>query len=402
MGKLVLLWLAAIYILNADSLPIHPDLPVKSSELDRLSSLEGKLSRSASDMMKGLHGAEATTDAGPSRRLGEGRSGAGRGAGGTAAERVAQKARLQAELEATEASIHQMEAGAGSLLVRDQKIGQMAMYKAVAAEQRREARSYKTADKATKELLAERTRQAAWAKHMDASLQQVESHAALESNFDQQALQIENGMTSHSRAGTQRSSIKLPFKELKHSEKTSSNIKSQLGELESRARQMRHEIEQATPSKTKVSLGESPESVQSLKSQLKDAQATKQMLERNAMHVVRLQHRQEHEKIRKTVSKMRTDFSNKAPVQLNQVQSELQTEEQKDRQLREHSHKNLRWMEQVTAHVQQGASHQFAEFNSILESSHSTRHKADKQLTDLEAMMTALKTKRSLRLQGEV
>jgi hypothetical protein len=194
--------------------------------------------------------------------------------------------------------------------------------------------------------------------------------------------------------------LQLPPKELAHSEKSSTKIKSQLGEIESSARQIRSELNAA--SRPATTLGESPDTLQHLHSQLKDAEATKQMLERSAMGVVNTEHQQEHEKIQKNLSEMRTDFTSSASVDFAQVKSELRTEHQEDTQLQQRTHKNLRWMEQVTAHVQQGAAHQFAEFNSILESSHSTRHKADQQVTNLEAMMTALKTKRSQRLQGEV
>ena len=55
-----------------------------------------------------------------------------------------------------------------------------------------------------------------------------------------------------------------------------------------------------------------------LHSQLKDAEATKQMLEQSAMGVVNTEHQQEHAKIQKKLSEMRTDFTSSAPVRLKQ------------------------------------------------------------------------------------
>lgn len=402
MGKLALVLLLAIYVVNADTTSSEVT-PLGASELGHLSALESRLSRSAAGMMKGLLGADAVTnDASPARRLGEGRVEAGRGTG-QSAERSAQKVALRTKLQAVEASIHQMEAGAGTVLGRDKQIGQMAMRKAVTAEQRRETTATKGSATDSEQLLNERSKQGKWIKHVDTALQQVESEATEETIFDRKALSIENKMQQNQRS-TGQPDVRLPTKELAHSEKFSTKIKSQLGEIENKAQEMRSELTAASRPAT-TSLGESPEkddTLAHLHSQLKDAEATKQMLEQSAMGVVNTEHQQEHAKIQKKLSEMRTDFTSSAPVDFAQVKSELRTEHQKDAQLQQHTHKNLRWMEQVTAHVQQGAAHQFAEFNSILESSHSTRHKADQQVTDLEAMMTALKTKRSQRLQGEV
>jgi len=398
MGKLALVLLLAVYVVNADTTSSEVT-PLETSELGHLSALESQLSRSAAGMMKGLLGADAATnDASPARRLGEGRVEAGRGTG-QSAERSAQKVALRAKLHAVEASIHQMEAGAGTVLGRDKQIGKMAMRKTVATEQRREATATRGSAADSEQLFNERSTQGKWIKQVDTALQQVESEATEETNFDSKALNIENKMQQKKHSAGQ-PDLKLPPKELAHSEKSSTKIKSQLGEIESSARQMRSELNAA--SRPATTLGESPDTLQHLHSQLKDAEATKQMLERSAMGVVNTEHQQEHAKIQKKLSEMRTDFTSSAPVDFAQVKSELRTEHQEDTQLQQRTHKNLRWMEQVTAHVQQGAAHQFAEFNSILESSHSTRHKADQQVTDLEAMMTALKTKRSQRLQGEV
>jgi len=400
MGKLALVLLLAVYVVNADTTSSEVT-PLETSELGHLSALESRLSRSAAGMMKGLLGADAATnDASPARRLGEGRVEAGRGTG-QSAERSAQKVALRAKLHAVEASIHQMEAGAGTVLGRDKQIGKMAMRKTVVAEQRREATATRGSAADSEQLFNERSTQGKWIKQVDTALQQVESEATEETNFDRKALNIENNMQQKKHSAGQ-PDLKLPPKELAHSEKSSTKIKSQLGEIESSARQMRSELNAASRPASTASLGESPDTLQHLHSQLKDAEATKQMLERSAMGVVNTEHQQEHAKIQKKLSEMRTDFTSSAPVDFAQVKSELRTEHQEDTQLQQRTHKNLRWMEQVTAHVQQGAAHQFAEFNSILESSHSTRHKADQQVTDLEAMMTALKTKRSQRLQGEV
>ena len=144
MGKLALVLLLAIYVVNADTTSSEVT-PLGASELGHLSALESRLSRSAAGMMKvctlplsvfpilsnahqGLLGADAVTnDASPARRLGEGRVEAGRGTGdfgpndrpsvhravtvlaGQSAERSAQKVALRAKLQAVEASIHQME-----------------------------------------------------------------------------------------------------------------------------------------------------------------------------------------------------------------------------------------------------------------------------------------------------
>jgi len=399
MGKLALVWLVAIYVLNADTMSSEVT-PLEASDLGHLSSLESRLSRSAAGMMKGLLGADAaTSDATPARRLGEGRVETGRGTG-QSAQRSAQKATLRAKLYAVEVSIHQMEAGAGTVLGRDTQIGQMAMRKAVAVEQRREVEATGSSATDSEQLLDERREQGAWVKHMDNALQQVESDATEETQFDRQALTIENSMQQNTHPTSQMNGG-LASKELAHSRKSSTNIKSQLGEIKTAVREMRHELTASSHFATRT-LGESPDSLEHLQTQLKDAEATKQMLEQSAMDVVNREHALEHAKIQKKTSAMRSDFSSSAPVDFDQVQSELRTERQDDNQLHERTHTNLRWMEQVTAHVQQGAAHQFAEFNSILESSHSTRHKADKQVTDLEAMMTALKKRRSQRLQGEV
>ena len=98
MGKLALVLLLAVYVVNADTTSSEVT-PLETSELGDLSSLESRLSRSAAGMMKvrtlllsvfsflrnvhqGLLGADAATnDASPARRLGEGRVEAGRGTG---------------------------------------------------------------------------------------------------------------------------------------------------------------------------------------------------------------------------------------------------------------------------------------------------------------------------------
>lgn len=402
MKKWALLWLLAIYVLNADSLPIeHAELSIESSDMNQLSALEGKLSRSADDMMKGLLGADASTKNVP-QSLGEGRRG-WRRVKGKSADQVAQKASLREELSSVESSVHRMEAGAGRVLGRDKRIGHLAMHKAVDAEQRREHVSRDKAAADTQHLMKERTQQATWVQHMSTALKQVETEADTESKYDDQAIHIENRFQNKHDAVAP---VELPHKELIQSEQAASSIQLQLDKLRKGARDMERELgaslRPTTSSVAQHSLGEAGDSITELKRQLTEAQATKKMLEAGAMDVIGQQHQQDRHKIAHKVSRMSTTFSNQMPLKLSQLESQLKTERQDEEQLHAQSHKNLRWMERVTAHVQQGASHQFAEFNSILESSHSTRNKADKKLTSLEAMMIALKTKRSLRLQGEV
>merc|ERR1711865_784839 len=132
-----------------------------------------------------------------------------------------------------------------------------------------------------------RSTQGKWIKQVDTALQQVESEATDETNFDSKALNIENKMQQKKHSAGQ-PDLKLPPKELAHSEKSSTKIKSQLGEIESSARQMRSELNAA--SRPATTLGESPDTLQHLHSQLKDAEATKQMLERSAMGVVNTEH----------------------------------------------------------------------------------------------------------------
>jgi len=302
-----------------------------------------------------------------------------------------------------ESSVHRMEAGAGRVLGRDKRIGHLAMRKAVDAEQRREHDSQDKAAADTQQLMKERTQQATWVQHMGTALKQVEAEADTESKYEDQALHIENRFQNTHTAVVP---VELPHKELLQSEQAASSMQLQLDKLRKGARDMERELgasmRPSVPAQHTARLGEAGDSVTELKRQLTEAQATKKMLEAGAMDVIAQQHQQERQEIAHKVSTMSTTFSNQMPVKLPQLESELKTERQDEEQLRAQSHKNLRWMERVAAHVQQGAAHQFAEFNSILESSHSTRNKADKKLTDLEAMMTALKTKRSLRLQGEV
>jgi len=403
MKKWALLWLLAIYVLNADSLPIeHAELSIESSDMNQLSALEGKLSRSAADMMKGLLGADASTK-NVAKSLGEGRRG-WRRVKGKSADRVAQKASLREELSSVESSMHRMEAGAGRVLGRDKRIGHLAMRKAVDAEQRREHFSRDKAAADTQHLMKERTQQATWVQHMSTALKQVETEADTESKYDDQAIHIENRFQNKHVAVAP---VELPHKELIQSEQAASSTQLQLDKLRKGARNMERELGASLrPTTSSVpaqhSLGEAGDSITELKRQLTEAHATKKMLEAGGMDVIGQQHQQERHKIAHKVSGMSTTFSNQMPVKLSQLESQLKTERQDEEQLHAQSHKNLRWMERVTAHVQQEASHQFAEFNSILEASHSTRNKADKKLTSLEAMMIALKTKRSLRLQGEV
>merc|ERR1711934_173943 len=376
-GEALVLYLVLAGCLVAVALPMPlPDgqVSVPRSEVRSLERLESTATRTAAHITQGLEAADSVPVAKP-RRMGESRGTSDqertqyeRYMHGTLgvhqkADVKAKAALLREEIAATQDSVRSLEAAAETVLQRDKRVHKAARNIAVASEKRREKQSDILSQHKARQRGFDEGAASDWQRHEAKRLGEVAHGAAKAYYTEGEALAEELKSKTHQM-----------FSEATQLEKT-----------------LEHPERLGEPGVTSNTLAK-------LQRELDDARETKKMLLRDAQSVLQSQQNKENTEMEKTLVGLRqrhhSDAKRRAEKHVEQERSKTHDTEVK-------SHAKIKQMEHVTAQLMENSKHQFAEFSEILDSSHSTKRHADQKLTDLEAMMIALKTSRSLRLQDD-
>jgi len=407
-GEALVLYLVLAGCLVAVALPMPlPDgqVSVPRSEVRSLERLESTATRTAAHITQGLEAADSVPVAKP-RRMGESRGTSDqertqyeRYMHGTLgvhqnADVKAKAALLREEIAATQDSVRSLEAAAETVLQRDKRVHKAARNIAVASEKRREKQSDILSQHKARQRGFEEGAAADWQRHEAKRLGEVAHGAAKAYYTEGEALALERKM-QRSQGKQAGPTINIPAKLLSAEESTAEELKSKTHQMFSEATQLEKTLEHperlGEPGVTSNTLAK-------LQRELDDARETKKMLLRDAQSVLQSQQNKENTEMEKTLVGLRqrhhSDAKRRAEKQVEQERSKTHDTEVK-------SHAKIKQMEHVTAQLMENSKHQFAEFSEILDSSHSTKRHADQKLTDLEAMMIALKTSRSLRLQDD-
>merc|ERR1712224_1134496 len=111
----------------------------------------------------------------------------------------------------------------------------------------------------------------------------------------------------------------------------------------------------------------------------KQAKETQQMFVRDARLALRNQQAHENKALDHTLVEMRErDSTRKDKLAAKRYRAATKN-----------AHTKIKQMQAATDKLVKDSKHQFAEFSDILESSHTTKSKADAKLTDLDAMLIA-------------
>jgi hypothetical protein len=400
----IALWLATVVVLSGiDALPI-PDaqLSVERSDLRDLKHIEAAATRTAQSLSQELHAADHV--AGGLSRLGDGRGSSDEdqaeyqrrlhGAQISHNKKHAkdEAALLREELASTQASVRSLEAAAETTLQRDKRVGAVAMNMAVASEHRRENEADAAQKRMTGQLRSAKTATALWKGKESRKLDKVVFNVDKEYKRESDALKVERRM-HRSDVNNLDSTLNMPSKQVESDKAVARQLESRLGQLRSSALSLKESLDQTQK------LGEPKQvdssSLDQLRAELQDAQATRKMLLQDAQTTMEAQQSRETRSIQDKLVAMRLKHVKSENEDLGQ---QISIERSKSQKLQVHTHQKIREMEAVTEQIQKDSAHQFAEFSEILESSHHTKKQADNKLTNLEAMMTALKTSRTMRL----
>eukprot|EP00658_Telonema_sp_P-2_P005640 TRINITY_DN1211_c0_g1_i1.p1 TRINITY_DN1211_c0_g1~~TRINITY_DN1211_c0_g1_i1.p1 ORF type:complete len:433 (+),score=93.43 TRINITY_DN1211_c0_g1_i1:55-1353(+) len=381
---LTLLVLAQAWV-GLEALPVpqsHGEVLVPRQDVRHLEQIESDAWKNAGELVQSIKGAvtrrsrdtSQRDDLGQARRLsddvreqyerhlhGDVRPGHQK------ADDEGRKELLREQIHATESSTRHLEAAATWRARREAKVGRSARDIALSAEKRREHHELEEAT--------------AWMQRERSSLDQIASRASEGEAEQRNALAVDKHMMEGPPADPA-ATVRLPDGVAQQSKERSARMTTDFQKIASTAASLKDFMDQRQRLGEPVPAG----SVKALEQRLSDAEATKKMVAGDADQRYHEQQAHNSRTLEQDVDTLRKKFqpeANDLALQRAKVEG------------------GLKDMERVAEQVKISASHEFSEFENILEESHHTRAKADNKLTHLEAMMVALKTQRSMRLMRD-